>query len=108
VAARYASVRRVERERDASVSGYLVTWDVDGRDGSQCAKVRRFVFGYTTRFDGKAYAHEGFVAKEGVTYVGQSTLCVTEARLEELRSFLNSAGAMHIVRPGWAGPVLGA
>jgi hypothetical protein len=107
VAGRCASVRRVLRKGSDAVSGYLITWDVDSRSGSQCAKVRRFVFGYSTHAHGRTYRHPGFVEKEGVTYVGQSTLCVTADRLAELRSFLDSVGARHVIRPGWAGAILG-
>jgi len=100
------SVRRARRESDNIVTGFIVTWDADSRDESLCARVRRFVYGYTTAVNGKSYHHPGFVDLDGVCYLGQSVLCVTAERLPGLRSFLRSAKVNHMVRFGSTGAVL--
>ena len=78
----------------------MVTWDVDSRDSSLCARVRRFVYGYEIRNDGRTYRYPGFVEEDGVRYVGQSTLFVTRERLAILRQFLHAAGVGHVVMKG--------
>jgi len=60
-----------------------------------CGRVRRFVFGYATKVDGRPYVHAGFVAREGVRYLGQSVLFVTAPRFKELRAFLHENSVEH-------------
>ena len=88
------------------MSGYIVTWDVDSRDSSLCAKLRRYVFGYSTQVDGRTYRHPGFVEKPGVRYLGQSVLFVTTERHTELRSFLHRLGISHVVLLASVGPTI--
>jgi len=92
---RAASVRRARRQGGAPLSGFILTWDVDSGDGSLCAKVRRFFYGYGTVVDGRAYRHAGFVEREGVRYLGQSVLFVTSERLAEVRTFLHANLVTH-------------
>jgi hypothetical protein len=84
----------------------LVTWDVDSKDASACARVRRFVFGYTLRINGKSYRYPGFVERDGVRYIGQSVVFVTSARLGELRAFLRTLQIEYVVTNSWIGPVM--
>ena len=90
-----ASIRRAMRQRPQRLRGYLITWDVNSRDRAACSRLRRFVFGYALRNDGKEYRYPGFVERDGVQYIGQSVLFVTHPRLLELREFLNREGIEH-------------
>ena len=103
---RAGSVRRVRRQRHTTMIGFIISWDVDSRDTSACARVRRFVFGYSTPKNGKLYRYPGIVELAGVRYLGQSVLFVTEARLSSLREFLRSNGVEHAVMRGSLGPIL--
>ena len=87
-------------------SGFLVTWDVDTSDASECSRVRRFIYGYALRNNGKNYRYPGFVEREGVRYIGQTVLFVSGERLEELRSFLCELRIEHVVTNSWIGSVL--
>src|SRR3990172_1494194 len=81
------------------VRGFIVTWDVDSGNRTQCTRVRRFVFGDSTKHDGKTYRYPGFVATPGVVRLGQSVLFVAEGRLEEIRNVLRANEVRHgIVR----------
>jgi len=102
----FRSVRLARRQRQAALRGFLVTWDVNSKEGSECARVRRFVFGYTLRRNGKCYRYPGFVEREGVRYIGQSVLFVTKERLGELRGFLQGLGIEHVVTNSWVGSVM--
>jgi hypothetical protein len=104
--ARAASVRRVRRQRGRFLTGFLVTWDVNSKDPSMCARVRRFIFGITVRVDGKSYRYPGFVEREGVRYVGQSVLFVTPDRLGELKDFLRWRHVDHVAMHASVGSVL--
>jgi len=84
----------------------LVTWDVDSKDPSMCARVRRFVFGTAVTVDGKRYRYPGFAEREGVRYVGQSVLFVTADRLPEFRNFLYQHGVDHVAMHATIGSVL--
>ncbi len=103
---RSRSVRRAGRQKPAGLNGFVVTWDVDSRDASQCARVRRFIFGYTLRPNGRAYRYPGFVERDGVRYLGQSVLFVTSDRLTELLAFLRIEGVIHVVMQGSLGAVM--
>jgi len=81
----------------------VVTWDVDSRNAAQCARVRRFVFGYAMRKAGRSYAYPGFLQREGVRYLGQSVLFVTASRLAELRRFLGELSVSHHATPAALG-----
>ena len=102
---RYRSVRRAGRQKPARLGGFVLTWDVDSRDASQCVRVRRFIFGYTLRPNGRAYRYPGFIERDGVRYLGQSVLFVTSHRMTELRAFLRAEGVLHVVMQGSLGAV---
>ena len=97
MARRGASVRRAGRERRVPLQGFVITWDVDSRDRAQCARLRRFVFGETSKRDGRTYRYPGFVERPGVRYLGQSVLFVSAGDLSALRGFLESRGIDHVV-----------
>ena len=88
------------------MTGYLVTWDVDSRDASLCARLSRFVFGYQIKKNGKIYRYPGFVERDGVQYVGQSVLFVKAVSLGNLTSFLESNGIDNVVVNASIGAVL--
>ena len=100
------SVKRARRQRASSRDGFIVTWDVDSRDAAQCARVRRFVFGYTLDGGEKRYRYSGFVAREGVRYLGQSVLFVPGSALPDLREFFLSQRVDHVVTTAWLGSVM--
>ncbi len=79
------------------MAGFIVTWDVDSRNAAQCARVRRFVFGYSKATDQRTYRYPGFVELDGVRYLGQSVLFVTRERSLILREFLRLQGVDHVV-----------
>lgn len=91
------SVRRARHARGGSLSGVIITWDVDSRDAAACARVRRFVFGNATAVNGRKYRHEGFVACEGVRYLGQSVLFVPMPLRLGLEEFLRWCRVEHVV-----------
>lgn len=103
---RSASVRRVRRQRPSGLSRFIVTWDVDSGNGSQCARLRRFVFGYKLNHGSTVYRYPGFVERSGVRYLGQSVLFVTSDRLAELREFLRTEGIPHVVATAWLGDIV--
>ena len=88
------------------MTGFIVTWDVDSRDPALCARVRRFVFGYELRNNGKVYRYPGFVDREGVRYVGQSVLFVTAGQLPALRDFLQADGIDHVLFAASVGSIM--
>ncbi len=94
---RHRSVRRARRQRRLGAIGYIVTWDVDSADQAMCSRVRRFVFGTSMTKGTRTYAYPGLVDREGVLYLGQSVLFVTQPRLAELRGFLAQNGVAHHV-----------
>jgi len=81
-----------------------VTWDVDSHDPSQCARLRRFIYGDSSIHGGKTYRYSGFVEQPGVQYLGQSVLFMPEAKLRVLLRFLAAQGIGHLVRHGSLGP----
>ena len=81
-----------------------MTWDVNRSDPRQCARIRRFVFGDSSVYRGKTYRYPGFLERDGVQYLGQSVLFVTEAKLRGLLGFLRSQGVNYLVRYGSLGP----
>ncbi len=103
---RQTSLRRARRQKDRPLVGFIVTWDVDSSNRTQCARVRRFVFGETSKKNGKEYRYSGFLESEGVRYLGQSVLFVTPFRLGALRDFLASNAVNHVVTQGSLGPVI--
>jgi len=100
------SVRRARRRQIGDFDGFIVTWDVDSKDTAMCGRVRRFVFGYTTRVKGSAYRHSAFVEREGVHYLGQSVLFVTPDRRRELERFLHRQGVAHLTSRGSLGDIV--
>ena len=103
---RSRSVRRARRQRSAGRGGFIVAWDVDSHDASQCAHVRRFIFGYRLNQDGPAYRYPGFVERDGVRYLGQSVLFVTEESLPALLEFLRAQAVDHVIPSAWLGAVM--
>ncbi len=71
-------------------AGFSVTWDVDSRDRRATNRLQAFLYGRRTEKNGKEYVYKGFVWKEGVRYLGQSTLFVLPHRLSELTSVLTA------------------
>ena len=66
---RRSTMRRVRKGKaHGRESGYLVTWDVNSADRTSVNRLRRFVYGDSTRHDGKEYRYRGFVEKDGVRY----------------------------------------
>lgn len=100
---RSTSVRRARRQGPSGRSGFIVTWDVDSRDASQCGRLRRFVFGYAIEKDGHSYRYPGFVERAGVRYLGQSVLFVPVEGLPPLLGFLKGEGVDHVVTTAWLG-----
>ena len=100
------SVRRARQQKSRPLAGYVVTWDVDSRDLSQCSRVRRFVFGHTVSTNGKTYHYPAFVELEGVRYMGQSVLFVGREQLDLLRDFLRSNGVDHVISEATMGRIL--
>jgi hypothetical protein len=88
------------------MKGFIVTWDADSRDASLCARLKRFVFGYETRKQGRVYRYPGFVERDGVRYLGQSVIFATRASLSALESFLASNGIDYLVTVAGIGPIL--
>ncbi len=100
------SVKRARKQRPSSRDGFIVTWDVDSRDAGQCARVRRFIFGYALNGGEKEYRYPGFVTREGVRYLGQSVLFVPAPVIADLREFLRSQKVDHVVTTAWLGSVM--
>lgn len=95
---RRSSMRRVRRGKSrGSKSGYIVTWDVDSADHVSAGRLRRFIFGDSTRSNGRIYRYAGFVEKDGVRYLGQSVLFVKPSCLQEIENFLANNGIDHEV-----------
>jgi len=88
------------------MQGFIVTWDVDSHNASQCARLSRFVFGYKLKKKGKLYAYPGFVERDGVRYLGQSVLFVTENALTELDAFLHEYGIDHVIGSARLGSIM--
>lgn len=91
----------IAKKRDGATGGFIVTWDVNRRDIVANGRVRRFVFGQTTRSGNGArreYRYPGFVHRDGVYYLGQSVLFVEFPRLGELLRFLEHQGVPHEIR----------
>ena len=88
------------------MEGYIVTWDVDSHNFSQCTRVRRFIFGHTVSVNGKTYRYPGLVEFDGVRYLGQSVLFVMLSHLETLRGFLQANGVDHVVSKATMGRIL--
>ncbi len=91
---------RLVRQGRRKVLGtcFAVSWDIDSADRSAVNRVQYFLFGRTTRRDGKEYIQLGFVWKEGVQYIAQSAVFVTPARLEEILRVLRANGVDHEVQ----------
>jgi hypothetical protein len=100
------SVRRARRQRAGSRDGFIVTWDVDSGDAAQCARVRRYVFGYSLNGGERRYRYAGFVERPGVRYIGQSVLFVPSPWMEELRAFLHSEDVDHVVTTARLGTIM--
>lgn len=100
------SVRRARQQKSRPLAGYIVTWDVDSRDLSQCSRVRRFVFGHTVSTNGKTYHYPGLVELEGVRYLGQSVLFVEREQLDPVRDFLRSNRVEHVISEATMGRIL--
>jgi len=75
--------------------GFSVTWDVDRRDRCATNRLQAFLHGRRIEKNGKEYVYEGFVWKDGVRYLGQSTLFVLPHRLSELTLGLAANGIDH-------------
>jgi len=73
-------------------AGFTVTWDVDSRDRSATNRLQAFLYGRRVVKDGREYVYEGFVWRDGVRYLGQSTVFVLPHRLTELTAVLAASG----------------
>ena len=80
-------VRRTKKK--ARGSGFSVTWDVNSRDRSATNRLQAFLYGRRVEKNGREYVYDGFVWKDGVRYLGQSTVFVLPHRLSELTSVLS-------------------
>ena len=101
---RKTTMARVRKGRQRSrESGFIVTWDVDSKDRPTTAHVYRFVYGDTTRANGRTYRYPGFVEKQGVRYLGQSVLFVRQTLVAEIDGFLSHAGIDHEKIPATIG-----
>ena len=102
--ARHSTMKRVlagkARGRE---TGYLVTWDVDSGDRVTCTRLRRFVFGDSSRSNGKIYRYPGFLELDGVRYLGQSVVFVRPERLSEIVNFLARNRVDHELTPAAIG-----
>ena len=85
------------------LDGFIVTWDVDSRDRAACARLQRFVYGYTLVNEGRTYRYPGFVEREGVRYLGQSVLLVRKDLVADLTRGLVGIGVDFDVDRGSAG-----
>ena len=103
---RQPSVRRARKQRQGTTTGYVVTWDVDSADAALCGRLRRFIFGYSLTNNGRTYRYPGLVELEGVRYLGQSVLFVTDDKLLELRGFLRRQGIAHVVTHASLGAIM--
>lgn len=106
MAHRQSSVRRARRQRGAATGGFIVTWDVDSADAAMCSRLRRFVFGYSLADKDRTYRYPGLVEREGVRYLGQSVLFVTQDRLAELQGFLRRHAIAHVVTRASLGGIM--
>lgn len=101
---RKSTLKRVRRTKArAREEGFIVTWDVNSADRITAHRLQRFIFGDTTRANGRTYVYPGFVGKQGVRYLGQSVLFVRPTLLRELVSFLAGNGIEHEVTPAGIG-----
>ena len=82
-------------------SGFIVTWDVDSRDRSTVNRLMAFLYGRRVQNHGKEYVYQGFVMRDGVRYVGQSTIFALPYRLEEIRMFLSRHSVDHDITNAW-------
>ena len=76
-------------------SGFVVTWDVDGRVRLATGRLWSFLFGRRVKVGLREDRYEGVVWREGVRYIGQSVVFVLPHRLAELTSFLNANKVDH-------------
>ena len=86
--------------------GFIVTWDVDSRNSALSARLKRFVFGYETRKEGRVYRYPGLVDRDGARYLGQSVVFVTLTVLPSVESFLSSNRIDYVVTVAGIGPIL--
>ncbi len=103
---RSRSVRRARRQRASGADGFIVTWDVDSANASQCGRVRRFIFGYALNQGGRSYRYRGFLEREGVRYLGQSVIFATAESLPHLLGFFRSQGIECVVTSAWLGAIM--
>ena len=85
------------------VEGFLVTWDVDSRDRAVCARLQRFIYGYTLTANGGTYRYPGFVEREGYRYLGQSVLLVRADLVAVITNGLTEIGVDFDVDSGSVG-----
>ena len=103
---RARSLRRARKQRQAPMDGFIVTWDVDSANTVVCGKIRRYVFGYTSRKGGKVYRYPGLVERDGVRYLGQSVLFVSQPSLGLLTEYLRRQGIGHMVIEASVGAIV--
>ena len=103
IMAQGASVRRARKQKVPPMAGFIVTWDVNSKDRAQCVRVRRFVYGRKERSDGDERKYRGLVHREGVEYLGQSTLFVSRDVLKDLRRFFDENAVTHVIKEAWVG-----
>ncbi len=85
------------------MAGFIVTWDVNSKDRTQCLRVRRFIYGRKEKVKGQERAYGGLVHRKGVEYLGQSTLFVARDALGDLRRFLEENSVNHVIKEAWVG-----
>ena len=81
--------------------GFIVTWDVDSRDRPTVNRLMAFLYGRRVLNHGREYVYQGFVMRDGVRYLGQSTIFVLPHRLEPIREFLSRCGVDHEIAYAW-------
>ncbi len=67
--------------------GFLVTWDIDSRDGGAVNRMQYFLFGRRER-QRQNREPIGFVWRPGVRYIAQSAVFVVRDQLSEIEDFL--------------------
>lgn len=102
--ARKTTMRRVRKGKERRPeAGFIVTWDVNSADKAACNRLFRFLYGDTTRSNGRIYRYPGFIEKECVRYLGQSVIFVIPRLRSEIRDALVRLGIDHEATPARLG-----
>src|SRR5437899_11821730 len=106
MADRACSLRRARKQQQAPMHGFIVTGEVDSANTAMCWRIRRFVFGYTSRKSGRAYHYAGLVERDGVRYLGESVLFASPPTLGLLTEYLRRERIGHVVIEASVGPIV--